>query len=109
MLSKFRLGVIAKNRKVKLVSTQGNMEEKRIDDIAQSLSKDEFEEIKIGKNKEKTVWVAMLKVEISKLSGVKTIAIVMNAPSFETATDIDYLITNKIRRKSNNRMDNIYL
>lgn len=93
------IGVIAKNRKVKLVSNQGNKEEKRIDDIAQSLSKDEFEEIKIGKNKEKTVWVAMLKVEISKLSGVKTIAIVMNAPSFETATDIDYLITNKIGEK----------
>jgi len=38
--------------------------------------------------------VATLAVEISKLEGSKTVAIVMNAPTWSEASDIDYLITN---------------
>ena len=54
------------------------------------------------------MWVAIVSVEISKLEGQRKIAIVMslkggnkfrprsymNAPLFEDAEDIDYLITN---------------
>ena len=40
------------------------------------------------------MWVAILSVEISQLKGIRKIAIVMNAPVFEEAEDIDYLITN---------------
>lgn len=40
------------------------------------------------------MWVATLKVELSRMSGQKTIAIVMNAKSFAEATDINYYITN---------------
>ena len=40
------------------------------------------------------MWVAIIEVEISKLEGQRKIAIVMNAPIFEEASDIDYLITN---------------
>ena len=40
------------------------------------------------------MWVAIIAVEISKLEGQRKIAIVMNAPFFEDAEDIDYLITN---------------
>ena len=40
------------------------------------------------------MWVAIIQVEISKLEGQRKIAIVMNAPIFEEASDIDYLITN---------------
>lgn len=39
-------------------------------------------------------------VEIDKLSGEKTIAIVMNASSFNSATEIDYLITNEGEEKA---------
>lgn len=45
-------------------------------------------------DKPKTVWVATMKVQISRLEGTRIIAIVMNAPTFLEATDIDYLITN---------------
>jgi hypothetical protein len=45
-------------------------------------------------DKPKTVWVAMVRVQISRLEGTRMIAIVMNAPTFREATDIDYLITN---------------
>ena len=42
----------------------------------------------------KTVWVATIEVEISRLIGQRKIAIVMNAPTFRDADDIDYFITN---------------
>ncbi|NEQ86187.1 MAG: IS701 family transposase, partial [Moorea sp. SIO2I5] len=45
-------------------------------------------------DKSKTVWVATVKAQISGLEGERTMAIVMNASSWEEATDIDYLITN---------------
>jgi SRSO17 transposase len=90
------IGGIAKNRKVKQVKDGKIEEEKRIDEIAESLPKDEFKIVELG---EKKLWVALIKVEINKLSGVKTIAIVMNANSFEQATEIDYLITNETQEK----------
>ena len=90
------IGGIAKNRKVKQVKDGKIEEEKRIDEIAESLAKDEFKIVELG---EKKLWVALIKVEINKLSGVKTIAIVMNANSFEQATEIDYLITNEQEEK----------
>jgi len=53
-----------------------------------------FTPINLNHEKTKTVWVATLAVEISKLEGSKTVAIVMNAPTWSEASDIDYLITN---------------
>jgi hypothetical protein len=38
--------------------------------------------------------VATLEVELSQLEGTKTIAIVMDASTFNQASEIDYLITN---------------
>ena len=93
------IGVIAKNRNVLLVEQNKLFSEKRIDKIANELSSDNFEEIKIGKNQEKTVWVATIKIQLPALNGIKTVAIVMNAPSFEKAIDIDYLMTNEIGEK----------
>lgn len=45
-------------------------------------------------DKPKKVWVTRLKVEISRLEGIRSVAIVMNAATFNEATDIDYFITN---------------
>ncbi len=84
------IGIIAKNRLVKLVKEGSIESEKRIDEIAKSLPQESFEEIKIGKNREKTLWVAIIKIKLSALSGIKTVAIVMNADSVEKSTDIDY-------------------
>ncbi len=58
------------------------------------MSSEEFKEIQIKGEKPRTVWVAIIEVEISQLEGQRKIAIVMNAPVFEDAEDIDYLITN---------------
>jgi len=96
------IGVIAKNRNVQVIKSDGVSveEDKKIDDIAKQLPTSSFQEIKIGKNQEKSLWVAQLKVKISSLSGTKIVAIVMNANSFENATDIDYLMTNESLEKA---------
>jgi hypothetical protein len=113
------IGGIAKNRKVKQIKEGKILEEKRIDEIANLLGENDYKMVRLG---EKKLWVALVKVEIEKLSGEKTIAIVtgrinsgnklfqrqplMNAESFaedvitdSKATEIDYLITNENRRK----------
>ncbi|BAQ63286.1 mobile element protein [Geminocystis sp. NIES-3709] len=93
------IGIIAKNRLVQVVKEDLRESEKRIDEIAKLLPQESFEEIKTGKNREKTLWVATIKIKLSALSGIKTVAIVMNAPSFEKSTDIDYLMTNETGEK----------
>ncbi|BAQ66379.1 mobile element protein [Geminocystis sp. NIES-3709] len=95
------IGIIAKNRLVQVVKEDLRESEKRIDEIAKLLPQESFEEIKTGKNREKTLWVATIKIKLSALSGIKTLAIVMNAPSFEKSTDIDYLMTNETGEKVN--------
>ena len=79
-------------------------------------AREEFQEIQIPGEKPRIVWVAIISAEISQLKGQRKIAIVtdirqvalreargrgslaprvlMNAPVFEEAEDIDYLITN---------------
>ena len=102
------IGGIAKNRNILVKTKSKNLEEIRLDEYAQWLSSEEFKEIQINSEKPKTVWVAIIEVEISKLIGQRKIAIVMslkggnkfrprsymNAPFFEEASDIDYLMTN---------------
>ena len=88
------LGGIAKNRNLLFKSASGKSDRIRIDEYAQWISDEEFKEIQIQGKKPRTVWVAIMSVEISGLKGQRKIAIVMNAPVFEEAEDIDYLITN---------------
>ncbi len=88
------IGGIAKNRNILVKTKSKNLEEIRLDEYAKWISSEEFKEITINTEKPRTVWVAIISVEISKLIGQRKIAIVMNAPIFEDADDIDYLITN---------------
>ena len=88
------LGGVAKNRKVKVIKTNGETEELRLDELAKSLPPESFKSITINKQKPKLVYVATVKVELNGLEGTRIVAIVMNAPSFEEAEDIDYLLTN---------------
>ena len=88
------IGGMAKNRKVTIETSALVVEEMRLDKLAESLPDKAFTPIKLNLEKTKTVWVATLAVEISKLEGSKTVAIVMNAPTWSEASDIDYLITN---------------
>ena len=87
-------GGIAKNRNILIKDKSGKSAAIRIDEYAQWISSEEFKEIPIPGEKPRTVWVAIIEAEISQLKGQRKIAIVMNAPVFEDAEDIDYLITN---------------
>src|SRR4028119_2427561 len=88
------IGGIAKNRKVIVQKVADKKEEIRVDNLASSLPSDAFSRIQLSVEKQKTVWVATREIELSKLTGKKVIAIVMNADTFEQASDIDYLIAN---------------
>ncbi|MDJ0675636.1 MAG: IS701 family transposase [Calothrix sp. MO_167.B42] len=88
------LGGLAKNRKVRVVKELENSDEIRLDVLAKSLPQESFTEIEINLEKPRKVWVATVEVKISRLEDNRKIAIVMNAPSFDEADDIDYFITN---------------
>lgn len=88
------IGGIAKNRKVIIASVGGTFKEIRLDDLAKSVPSKDFSPIQLNLEKKKTVWVASIEVELSRLEGKRTIAIVMNASTFDEASDIDYFITN---------------
>lgn len=88
------IGGIAKNRNLLFRNPSGKLDSIRLDEYAPWILDEEFKEIKIHGIKPRTVWVAILSAEISRLEGIRKIAIVMNAPTFEDAEDIDYLITN---------------
>ncbi|NEO14645.1 MAG: hypothetical protein F6K59_24210 [Moorea sp. SIO3F7] len=47
-----------------------------------------FEEVQLNLTTSKTLWVARQDVYVSRLSGIRSLAIVMNQPSFDEATDI---------------------
>jgi SRSO17 transposase len=88
------LGGIAKNRKIILQKKSGTEEEIRLDEFAKSLSGEQFEEVILDLEKPKPLYVTTFCARMSRLEGERTFAIVMNARSFEEATDIDYFITN---------------
>ena len=77
-----------------MVNSTKLKEEIRLDALAESLPPEAFTQTTINLEKARTVWVATIEVEILRLEGQKKIAIVMNAPNFCDADDIDYFITN---------------
>ena len=88
------LGGLAKNRRVIIAHEGNSQEEIRLDNLAQALNTEAFTQVQVNLEKPRTVWVATLEVKLSQLAGKRTIAIVMNALTFDKASDIDYFITN---------------
>jgi len=95
------IGGLAKNRKV-TVQIEPNQERKeiRLDELAKSLKTEAFTGIYLNIEKPRTLWVATIQVELSTMSGSKTVAIVMNAPTCSPETEVDYLITNATTDKA---------
>ena len=88
------LGGIAKNRKVSVVAGENLKPPERVDELAQSLPVEAFRRVQLESDKPKTLWVAVMEVKIARLEGRQNLAIVMNQPNFEAATDVDYFFTN---------------
>ena len=99
-LEKLKLNYIAglaKNRLAAVIDqeTGEKKESSRLDEIILCLDTNDFKAVSLELDKPKTVWVAVIQAQINGLEDERTIAIVMNASSYEEATEIDYLITNK--------------
>jgi len=95
------IGGLAKNRKVWVQLEHGVEGKKiRLDELAKSLNSEAFTAIQLKLKKPRTLWVATIEVEVSTMSESKTVAIVMKAATFSTATEVDYLITNATREKA---------
>ena len=88
------LGGLAKKRKVITQIESNKFPEIRLDELAKALPVRDFKPAQLNLDKPKTVWVATVEVELSQLEGTRTIAIVMNASTFDKASDVDYFITN---------------
>jgi hypothetical protein len=88
------IGGLAKNRKVIMAHEPKAREEIRLDNFAKALPDSAFTPIELHLENKRTVWVATMEVELSRLEGKRTIAIVMNASTFNSSSDIDYFITN---------------
>ena len=91
------IGGLGKNRLAAVVDKQTGEKKasSRLDEIILCLDKNDFKAVSLELDKPKTVWVAVIQAQINGLEGERTIAIVMNASSYQEATEIDYLITNK--------------
>lgn len=88
------LGGLAKNRKVRIGTSANQLQEIRLDKLAESLPSVTFTPIQLNLDQPKTVWVATVEVELSQIEGMRTIAIVMNASTFNSSSELDYFITN---------------
>jgi hypothetical protein len=88
------LGGLAKNRKVFRENESGIEEEISLEELAKSLTHESFTPVVLSVDKPKTLYVFVFSARVAALEGERTFAIVMNASSWEEATDIDYFITN---------------
>jgi DDE superfamily endonuclease len=88
------IGGIAKNRKVIIQKKGDEKEEIRVDNLAITLPKEAFSKIQLQLEKPRTVWVATREIELSKYTGKRVVAIVMNAATSDEASEIDYLMSN---------------
>jgi hypothetical protein len=85
---------VAKNRKIIRKTESGIEEEISLEKLAKSLKPESFTPVILSVKKTKTLYVFIVSARIASLEGERTFAIVMNASSWEEATDIDYFITN---------------
>jgi SRSO17 transposase len=65
-----------------------------LEEVARALKPEAFQAIELSLEKPRTVWVATVRIHMPKLEGQRTVAIQLNAPKLEEATEIDYYITN---------------
>ena len=89
------IAAIAKNRQVTYqLPTDTESHKHSVSEIAQALTAADFIAVELPLHQPRTVWVAMLPVHVPKLDGTRWLTIQLNAPNWETATEVDYFLTN---------------
>ena len=72
-------------------------EKHRIEDVAKTLAPESFEPVELLLEQPRKVWVATIEVYLPKMSGKRIIAIQLNAPVLDEASEVDCYITNESR------------
>lgn len=67
----------------------------KLEEAAKTLTPDKLTKIILPLEKSRDVWVAAMPIHFPKLTGTRKLAIQLNAPSIEQATEIDYFLTNE--------------
>jgi DDE superfamily endonuclease len=97
-LEEKELKYVASVVSVRRVSFQMDGEPKRqkhrLDELAKNINSDDFKKITLELDDPRDVWVSALQVFVPKL-GMRTLAIQMNAESFDAATDVSYFFSNE--------------
>jgi SRSO17 transposase len=85
---------LAKNRRVHYQLPEEQEGHKHtITEVAHSLPEEQFVAVNLAGEKPRRVWVAVVKVHVSRL-GERWIAIVRDGASWEASEDVDYLMSN---------------
>jgi len=70
-------------------------EKHRIEDIVKSLAPEKFQRIELPLEEPREVWVTTVEIYMPQMSGKRIIAVQINAPTLDEATEIDYYLTNQ--------------
>ena len=66
----------------------------RLDDVVMALAPEEFQKVTLQLAEPRDVWVAIVPVHFPKLTGTRTVAIQLDAPTLKEAKEVDYFLTN---------------
>jgi len=69
-------------------------EKHRLDAVAKTITAEQLTKVTLPLEEPRDVWVATFKIHFPKLTGTRILAIQLDAPSFEEATEVDYFLTN---------------
>jgi SRSO17 transposase len=69
-------------------------EKHRLDQVVKTITAEQLTKVVLPLDEPKEVWVATFTVHFPKLTGTRTLAIQLDAPSIEEAKEVDYYLTN---------------
>jgi hypothetical protein len=89
------VGALSKNRLVySKLAGDAARNKHRLEDVAKTLAPELFEKVTLQLEEPRDVWVAVIPIHFPKLTGTRTLAIQLNAPTISEATEVDYYLTN---------------
>lgn len=89
------IAAIAKNRQLTCqLPTDERPSKHSVAEITQMLAAEHFVPVQLAGDKPRTVWVALMEVHVPKLEGSRWLAIQFNAATWQSATEVDYFLTN---------------
>lgn len=69
----------------------------KLEDVVKTLTPDKFTKITLQLDKPRDVWVAVMPIHFPKLNGTRQMAIQLDAPAVEDASEISHFLTNETK------------